>query len=258
MAHLSQEEKRRYSRQIIIPGIGEEGQQKLKDASVLVIGAGGLGSPAALYLAAAGVGTIGIVDSDDVEISNLQRQVLHTTADIGRPKIVSAERTIKNLNPNVNIVTYGERLTADNASRIIRDYDLVVDAVDNFQARYIVNDTCVLLRKSLVEAGVMRFGGMVMTIVPFRGPCYRCIFPDPPAPGSYLAPGEAGIIGAVPGMIGSIEALEAIKLLIGTGEPLVGRLLLFDGLDMRFTEVSAGRNPECPVCGKTARASTGA
>lgn len=250
MADLSREEKCRYSRQIIIPGFGEEGQERLRESRVLIVGAGGLGSPAALYLAAAGVGTIGIVDSDDVDISNLQRQVLHTTADIGRPKVESAQRTLKNLNPEVTVVTYRGTVSPDNAGEIVKDYDLVVDAVDNFPTRYVVNDACVSLGKPLVEAGVLRFGGMVMTVIPFKGPCYRCIFPDPPPPGSYLPPAEAGIIGAVAGIMGCIEALEAIKLLAGVGEPLAGRLILMDGQEMKFTEVTATRNPDCPACGR--------
>lgn len=247
---LTSEERMRYSRQLVMPEVGEAGQAKLHAAKVLVVGTGGLGSPVAMYLAAAGVGTLGLVDSDAVELSNLQRQILHGVDELGLPKVESARRALVRLNPGVHVVPHRMAVTDKNAAALIEPYDVVVDAVDNLETRYFVNDACVEARKPLVEAGVMRFDGMVLTVIPGQGPCYRCVFPQPPPPGAVPSCREAGIMGAVPGVIGSIEALEAIKVILGLGQPLVGRLLLFDGLAMAWREVVAARDPNCPVCGR--------
>lgn len=246
---MTEEEKMRYSRQLVMPEVGEAGQEKLRAAKALVVGAGGLGSPAAMYLAASGVGTLGVVDADVVELSNLQRQILHGTNHLGLAKVESAKRALVRLNPGVHVVPHRMTVTPENVSQLIEPYDLVVDAVDNLDTRYVVNDACVAARKPFVEAGVLRFDGMVLTVVPGKGPCYRCIFPILPPPGAVPSCKEAGIIGAVPGAVGSIEALEAIKIVLGLGKPLVGRLLLFDGLAMTWREVSAARDPNCPACG---------
>ncbi len=246
---LTNEERIRYSRQLVIPEIGEAGQEKLRVAKVLVVGAGGLGSPAAMYLAAAGVGTLGLVDSDVVDLSNLQRQILHGVNHLGLAKVESAKRALAHLNPGVHVVPHRMTVTSVNVSGLIEPYDVVVDAVDNLETRYVVNDACVKAGKPLIEAGVLRFDGMVLTVVPGKGPCYRCIFPILPPPGAVPSCREAGIIGAVPGVVGSIEALEAIKVILGLGQPLVGRLLLFDGLAMTWREVSAARDPNCRACG---------
>lgn len=246
---MTDEERMRYSRQLVLPEIGEAGQERLRAAKVLVVGAGGLGSPAAMYLAAAGVGTLGLVDPDVVDVSNLQRQILHGVNHLGLAKVESARRAIGRLNPSVHVVPCRMSLNAENASQIIGAYDLVLDAVDNLETRYVVNDACVRAGKPLIEAGVLRFDGMVLTIIPGKGPCYRCLFPAPPPPGTVPSPREAGILGAVPGVIGSIEALEALKIILGIGQTLVGRLLLFDGLAMTWREVSAARDPNCPACG---------
>ena len=246
---LTEEERMRYSRQLVIPEIGEAGQEKLRGAKVLVVGAGGLGSPAAMYLAAAGIGTLGLVDSDVVDLSNLQRQILHGVNHLGLAKVESAKRALARLNPSVHVVPHRMTVTSENVSGLIEPYDVVVDAVDNLETRYVVNDACVKAAKPLVEAGVLRFDGMVLTVVPGKGPCYRCIFPVLPPPGAVPSCREAGIIGAVPGVVGSIEALEAIKVILGLGQPLVGRLLLLDGLAMTWREVSAARDPNCPACG---------
>jgi adenylyltransferase/sulfurtransferase len=245
---LTQEEEARYARQIVISEIGREGQEKLKASRILIVGAGGLGSPAAMYLACAGVGTIGLVDEDTVSISNLQRQILHGSDNIGMKKVESAKRTLNRLNPHVNVVTYDTRLSKEDAESIIADYDLVVDAVDNLETRYLVNDICVNLRKPLVEAGVMRFDGMILTILPGKGPCYRCVFPSPPPEDAVGTAREMGIFGAIPGIIGCTEAVEAVKALLGIGDPLAGRLLLFSGLDMNWREVRVSPNQKCPAC----------
>lgn len=247
---LTDEEILRYSRHILLSDVGGRGQVKLKQSSVLVVGAGGLGSPAALYLAAAGVGRLGIIDGDVVDVSNLQRQILHETPDLGRPKVESAAERIARLNPNVTVEPIRETLRAESVRDLIARYDVIIGAVDNFPTRYLLNDACVFAKKPLVEAGVLQFDGMVTTIVPGVGPCYRCIFPEPPAAGAVPTCGEAGVLGVLPGIIGSLQALEALKLLLSIGEPLIGRLLMFEGLSGRFREVEWERNPKCPVCGE--------
>ncbi len=245
---LSDEQVLRYSRHILLKEIGGEGQRKLLAARVLVIGAGGLGCPAAIYLAAAGVGTIGIVDFDRVDISNLQRQILHGTADVGRLKVESAAEAIAALNPDVRVIPIAEPLTSQNALEIIRDYDVVVNGCDNFPTRYLLNDACVMLKKPLVDGSILRFEGQATVFVPGGG-CYRCLYPSPPPPGTVPSCSEAGVVGALPGIIGSIQAMEAIKLIVGAGEPLAGRLLFFDALDMEFRKLRVRRDPACPVCG---------
>ncbi|MCG0277837.1 MAG: molybdopterin-synthase adenylyltransferase MoeB [Thermanaeromonas sp.] len=256
MVELSITEIERYSRQIILPNVGGKGQKKLKQSKVLVVGAGGLGSPVAYYLAAAGVGTIGIVDGDAVELSNLQRQILHNTERVGLPKAESARQTLLALNPHITVNVHQLRLSKDNILDVIQGYEVIVDGVDNFPTRYLLNDACVMVGKPLVEAGVLQWDGLVMTIKPKEGPCYRCIFPEPPPPGAVPTCQEAGILGAVPGVIGAIQATEVLKLLLGVGEVLVGRLLIYNGLEMRFREVRAERNPACPVCGDSPRIRT--
>ncbi|MDN5362864.1 MAG: hypothetical protein PWP70_1911 [Moorella sp. (in: firmicutes)] len=250
---LSNEEIERYSRQLILKNIGGRGQERLKKGKVLIVGAGGLGSPVAYYLAAAGVGTLGIIDSDRVDLSNLQRQILHSTARVGQPKAASARETLLALNPALSINTYELRLGKDNILAIIRDYDVIVDGVDNFPTRYLLNDACVMTGKTLVEGGVLQWDGLVMTIKPGQGPCYRCIFPDPPPPGSVPSCQEAGVVGPVPGVIGCIQAAEVLKILLETGETLTGRLLIYNALEMRFREIKAERNSKCPVCGDNPR-----
>ena len=238
----------RYSRHIILPDIGGSGQKKLLKSKVLLVGAGGLGSPAAMYLAAAGVGTLGIVEFDRVDLSNLQRQLLHRTKDVGRLKIDSAEETINNLNPDVNVVKHSVVLTSDNVMDIIKDYDVIVNGTDNFPTRYLVNDACVFLGKPLVDGSIFMFEGQATVYDAKRGPCYRCLFPTPPPPGEVPSCQEAGVLGVLPGIIGSIEAVEAIKLLLNKGEPLIGRLLMFDALAMEFREMKITKDPDCPVC----------
>ncbi len=249
---LTPAQMKRYSRHVLIPEVGKEGQLKLLDSKVLIIGAGGLGSPAAYYLAAAGVGTIGIVDSDVVDESNLQRQILHNSKRIGQPKVDSAKQTIEDLNPDVKVRTYNQRLTKDTIVDVFKDYDLVVDGSDNFPTRYLVNDASVLLRKTVVHGSIFRFDGQVSVFRPFEGPCYRCVFPEPPPP--ELAPtcDEAGTLGVLPGIVGLFEANEAIKLLLGIGEPLVGKLLMVDALSVEFRTLRLKRDPKCPVCGEGA------
>lgn len=246
---LTAEELERYRRHLSLSEIGREGQQRLKAAAVLCVGAGGLGSPAALYLAAAGVGRIGIIDFDEVDVSNLQRQILHGAPDIGRAKVDSARDALTRLNPLVRIDTYRDALTADNALEVLSPYDIVLDGADNFATRYLLNDACGLLDKTYVYGGIFRFDGQLGMFRPARGPCYRCLYPDPPPSG--IAPGcaEAGVVGALPGLIGSLQALEAIKLLVGAGRPLQDRLLLLDGLTLRFRELAVTRDPACPLCG---------
>ncbi|MEP6733113.1 MAG: molybdopterin-synthase adenylyltransferase MoeB [bacterium] len=246
---LSPEELQRYHRHLILPGIGEEGQRRLKAARVLLIGAGGLGSPAALYLAAAGVGHLGIVDADAVELSNLQRQVLHGTRDVGRPKVSSAEARLRDLNPHVDIATYHARLTSANALELLRGYEIIVDGSDNFQTRYLVNDACVLLDKPNVYGSVIRFDGQAAVFGTRDGPCYRCLFREPPPPGLIPNCAEGGVFGVLPGLIGTIQATETIKLITGAGEPLIGRLLLVDALRMRFRTIELAKDPECRACG---------
>jgi sulfur-carrier protein adenylyltransferase/sulfurtransferase len=248
-APMGAEQLQRYSRHFLLSQVGEKGQRKLLRSKVLLIGAGGLGSPTALYLAAAGVGTIGLMDGDVVDITNLQRQVLHTTADVGKPKVESGSRTLRALNPDVKIVAIPERITADNALDLIADYDVVVDGSDNFGTRYLVNDACYLAGKPQVHGSIFQFEGMASVFVPNQGPCYRCLYPTPPPPGLVPSCAEAGVLGVLPGTIGLVQATETIKLLLGLGEPLVGRLLTYDALGMRFREVKLRRDPGCPLCG---------
>jgi adenylyltransferase/sulfurtransferase len=254
---LTPEQTRRYSRHLRIPEIGMAGQQELLDARVLILGAGGLGSPAALYLAAAGIGTIGIVDDDVVDASNLQRQVLHGTDDVGRPKTESARETVEALNPDVHVVTHDFRLTKENVLDVFQDYDVIVDGSDNFSTRYVVNDACVLLGRPQVHGSIFRFDGQVTVFDPRQAesPCYRCLYPEPPPP--ELAPNcaEAGVLGVLPGTVGMLQATEAVKLILGIGEPLTGRLLLYDALGMSFRTLRLKRDPDCPMCGPNGPAS---
>jgi molybdopterin/thiamine biosynthesis adenylyltransferase/rhodanese-related sulfurtransferase len=247
---LSNEEIARYSRHLIMPEVALDGQKKLKQARVLTIGAGGLGSPLALYLAAAGVGTIGIVDFDVVDESNLQRQIIHGTSDLGRPKLESAREKIEDINPNVNVETFGEPLSSENALEIFEDYDVIVDGTDNFPTRYLVNDASVLTGKPNVYGSIFRFEGQASVFYAEEGPCYRCLYPEPPPPGLVPSCAEGGVLGILPGAIGTIQATETVKLLLGIGEPLIGRLLLYDALGMSFREMRLRKDPNCPVCGE--------
>lgn len=249
---LDADKRRRYSRHLLIPEVGEEGQLKLLSSKVLMIGAGGLGSPAALYLAAAGVGTIGIVDEDVVDDSNLQRQVLHSTDRIGMPKTESARQTLTALNPDVEIVEYRERLTSANVDRILAGYDVIVDGTDNFPTRYLLNDASLIHRIPVVHASIFRFEGQLTVFQPYEGPCYRCLFPQPPPAEMAPSCAEGGVLGVLPGIMGTLQATEALKLLLGIGEPLTGRLLLVDALHSTFDEVRLRRDPGCPVCGEHA------
>jgi adenylyltransferase/sulfurtransferase len=247
---LNNDEIRRYARHLILPEVGMAGQKKIRSARVLCIGAGGLGSPVAMYLTAAGVGTLGLVDFDMVDISNLQRQLLHGTPDLGRPKVVSATETIHRLNPHVQVVQHAEKLTSANALDVLRSYDVVVDGTDNFPTRYLVNDACVLLGKPNVYGSIFRFEGQASVLAPvLGGPCYRCLFPEPPPPGAVPSCAEGGVLGVLPGIIGCIQATEALKLILQTGTTLLGRLLLFNALEMKFREVKLRRDPQCPLCG---------
>ena len=249
---MTAEQRERYSRHTLLPEFGVEGQVKLLNSKVLLLGAGGLGSPTALYLAAAGVGTLGIVDDDVVDESNLQRQVIHTTDRVGEPKTESARKSIEALNPDVEVIEHRTRLSAENVLEIIKDYDVIVDGADNFPTRYLLNDASVRLRKPVVSASILAFDGQISTFVPFEGPCYRCLYPTPPP--AELAPscGEAGVLGVMAGVLGLLQANEVIKLVAGIGEPLIGRLLLYDSLGTRFTELKVRRDPNCPVCGPDA------
>ncbi|MBX3203283.1 MAG: molybdopterin-synthase adenylyltransferase MoeB, partial [Labilithrix sp.] len=255
---LSEPQRDRYSRHLLLPEVGEAGQAKLLKSKVLMIGAGGLGSPAGLYLAAAGVGTLGLVDADVVDASNLQRQILHATSRVGQPKVESAEKVLADLNPDVKVVGYRERLDSSNVERLFADYDVIVDGTDNFPTRYLVNDASVFLGKPVVHGSIFRFDGQLTTFVPDKaasklgieaGPCYRCLYPEPPPP--HLAPScqEAGVLGILPGVIGVLQATEAVKLLLNRGDALVGRLLTYDSLKMKFRELRLRRDPGCPVCG---------
>jgi adenylyltransferase/sulfurtransferase len=246
---LSSEEIARYGRHLILPEVGPDGQKKIKAARVLCVGAGGLGSPALMYLAAAGIGTIGIVDFDVVQVSNLQRQIVHGTPDVGRPKLGSAKDRLIHLNPDVRVVLHNGALKSGNAIAIIQEYDVVVDGTDNFPARYLVNDVCVLLDKPNVYGAIFRFEGQASVFAAAGGPCYRCLFPEPPPPGLVPSCAEAGVFGVLPGVIGTIQATEALKLVLGIGESLVGRLLTYDALRLRFEELRIPRDPACPVCG---------
>jgi sulfur-carrier protein adenylyltransferase/sulfurtransferase len=247
---LSNDEIARYSRHLIMPEVGMEGQRKLKAARVLMIGTGGLGAPTGMYLAAAGVGTLGVVDFDVVDASNLQRQIVHGTKDVGRPKIESARDRLSDINPNVKIETYETRLTSENALGLFRDYDIVVDGTDNFPTRYLVNDACVLTGKPNVYGSIFRFEGQASVFWAARGACYRCLYPEPPPPGLVPSCAEGGVLGVLPGIVGAIQANETIKLILGGGEPLINRLLLFDAWKLRFRELKLRKDPECPVCGE--------
>jgi len=251
MYNFTEEQIKRYSRHIILPEVGGLGQTKLLEAKVLLVGAGGLGSPAAFYLAAAGVGTLGIIDADVVDLSNLQRQILHASADVGRPKTESAKETLQALNPDVAVITYQELLTSENILGLIKEYDVVVDGCDNFPTRYLVNDACVMTNIPNVHGSIFRFEGQATVFKPHDGPCYRCLYPDPPPPGMVPSCQEGGVLGVLPGIIGTIQAIETIKLLLGIGKPLIGRLLLYDALQMRFRELTLRRDPACPLCGDT-------
>jgi adenylyltransferase/sulfurtransferase len=250
LKELSQSEIRRYGRQIIIPDVGLIGQKRLKAARVLIVGVGGLGSVASLYLAAAGVGTIGLIDHDVVEETNLQRQIIYTTDDIGKRKIDAARDRLSRLNPNVEIETYGEAISSSNALEIIQNYDVVIDATDNFPARYLLNDACVILDRPLIYGSIFRFDGQVSVFYPKKGPCYRCLYPEPPAPNLVPSCAEGGVLGVLPGIVGTIQASEAIKLIMGIGEPLIGRLLMVDALSLSFRELRIERDRNCPVCGE--------
>ena len=248
---FTEDQVRRYARHVILPGIGGDGQRRLMEAKVLVIGAGGLGSPAAMYLAAAGVGTLGLVDFDTVELSNLQRQLLHDTDDVGRPKVDSARDRLNELNPNVEVVAHRTLLSSENAFDVLGDYDVVVDGTDNFPVRYLVNDATQMLGKPLVYGSIYQWEGQASVFMPGRdAPCYRCLFPEPPPPGTVPSCAEGGVFGVLPGIIGSVQAVEAIKLVLGVGEPLVGKLLIYDALSNEFTTVKLRWDPDCPVCGK--------
>jgi adenylyltransferase/sulfurtransferase len=250
LPELTTDDLSRYSRHLILPEVGMEGQQKLKAARVLCVGTGGLGSPLALYLTAAGIGTLGLVDFDVVDASNLQRQIIHSTKDIGRKKLDSAEEKLKALNPAINIVKHDTMLSSANALEIIKDYDVVADGTDNFPTRYLVNDACVLLGKPNAYGSIFRFEGQASVFATETGPCYRCLYPEPPPPGLVPSCAEGGVLGILPGLVGVIQATEVIKLILGKGEPLIGRLLLVDALNMRFRELKLRKNPECPVCGE--------
>lgn len=249
LPELTADELSRYSRHLILPEVGVDGQRKLKAARVLCVGTGGLGSPLVFYLAAAGVGTLGLVDFDVVDASNLQRQIIHSTADIGRKKLDSAEEKLKALNPALNVVKHETLLSSANALDILKDYDVVADGTDNFPTRYLVNDACVLLGKPNAYGSIFRFEGQASVFATEEGPCYRCLYPEPPPPGLVPSCAEGGVLGILPGLVGVIQATEVIKLILGKGEPLIGRLLLVDSLNMRFRELKLRKNPECPVCG---------
>ena len=246
---LSTEEKERYARHLMLDEVGEAGQERLRSGRVLVIGAGGLGSPAALYLAAAGVGTIGVADGDRVELSNLQRQVIHGSSDLGRAKVESARDRMLEINPGVQVECIGERLTPENIAQFVGRYDFVLDATDNFEAKFLINDACLAAGVSYSHGGILRYKGQTMTVLPGKSTCYRCIFPEPPEAEVALSCSRAGVLGVLPGVIGVIQATEAIKFLLGIGELLTSRLLTYDALTLRFREVALGRNPDCPACG---------
>ena len=242
------DQKLRYARHLMLNEVGETGQAKLLQSKVLLLGAGGLGAPAGLYLAAAGVGTLGIVDDDVVDASNLQRQVIHNTTRVGTPKVESAQKTIAELNPDVKVVTHQTRLTSENVLEIIKDYDLIVDGTDNFQTRYLLNDASLILRKTVINASIFQFEGQVTVFKPFDGPCYRCLYPEPPPPGMAPSCNEAGVLGVLPGLIGLLQATEAVKLILGIGKPLIGRLMQYDALNMKFREFKLPRDKNCVVC----------
>ena len=250
MSEFTDEQIDRYSRHIILPDVGGKGQKKLLESKVFLVGAGGLGSPAAFYLAAAGIGKIGISDNDDVDFSNLQRQILHSTKDVGRPKVQSAKETLEALNPDIEVVPYTERLNSENIIDIIKDYDVILDGSDNFPTRYLVNDACVMLGKPLSHGSIFRFDGQATTILPGQGPCYRCLYESPPPPDLVPSCQEAGVLGIIAGIIGVVQATEVIKLRLEKGELLNGKLLLYDSLNMDFKKLKIQRNPACPMCGE--------
>ena len=248
---FSNEQLERYSRHIILKEVGAKGQKKLLNAKVLIIGAGGLGAPVAMYLAAAGVGTIGIADADEVDLSNLQRQIIHATKDVGKPKVISAKETMEAMNPDVTVKTYHTFVTSENIMELIRDYDFIIDGTDNFPAKFLINDACVMAKKPFSHAGIIRFQGQLMTYVPGQGPCYRCVFRDPPPKDAVPTCKQAGVIGAMGGVIGSLQAMEAIKYILGKGDLLTRSLLTYDALKMQFRKVPLPHNTDnCPVCGK--------
>lgn len=250
---LTVEQKERYARHLMLEGVGEEGQQKLLGGSVLVIGAGGLGSPALLYLTAAGVGRIGVADSDIVELSNLQRQILHNSKKVGRSKVDSAAEILSPINPDVELVPCRVRVTADNISALIKEYDFVIDATDNFESKFLINDACVAANRAYSHGGILRYSGQTMTIIPGVSSCYRCIFPEEPESEDAIACSKAGVLGVLPGIIGTLQATEAIKFLTGVGDLLAGRLLIYDSAAMKFREIAVRRNAACPACGKGQR-----
>ena len=249
MFNFSNEQIERHSRHIILTEVGGLGQTKLLESKILVIGAGGLGSPTALYLAAAGVGTLGIIDHDTVDISNLQRQILHGTSDVGQSKVVSAKATLNEINPDVEIVMYQQRLSSENVFQLFENYDLVIDGCDNFPTRYLINDACVMMGKPNIHGSIFQFEGQVTIFYPGKGPCYRCLYPSPPPPGMAPSCQEAGVFGVLPGIVGSVQAVEAIKVLLEIGDPLIGQLLLFDALGMSFKRMKLHQDSECPICG---------
>ncbi|MDR2152165.1 MAG: HesA/MoeB/ThiF family protein [Helicobacteraceae bacterium] len=253
MKDWSDEELERYSRHILLDDVGIEGQEKIGNAKILVIGAGGLGSPIALYLAAAGVGTIAIADGDAADLSNLQRQIIHTTQDVGKPKVLSAKEKMIAINPHINVVTYQTTITAENVESVIAPYDFVIDGTDNFAAKFLINDACVLLKKPYSHGGILRYSGQTMTIKPHESACYACVFDSPPPAGIVPTCSSAGILGAVAGMLGTIQAAEALKYILGVGEPLLNALLCFEAKTMSFRKVALKRNPKCRVCGESAR-----
>jgi sulfur-carrier protein adenylyltransferase/sulfurtransferase len=250
LPELSGSERTRYSRHIILPEVGSDGQRRLKAAKVLIVGAGGLGSPSSLYLAAAGIGTLGLVDFDEVDLSNLQRQILHGVEDVGTKKLDSARKRLAQINPEIKVQCHAQRLSAENAMRIIGDYDVVLDGTDNFSTRYLINDACVLAKKPSVYGSIYRFEGQASVFVPYEGPCYRCLFPEPPPADAVPNCAEGGVLGVLAGLIGTIQATETIKLILGLGNSLAGRLLLYDALEMRFDTLNVRRNPSCPICGE--------
>lgn len=247
---MNREQIERYSRNILLREVGGKGQRRLLQSKVLVIGAGGLGAPAALYLAAAGVGTIGIADGDDVELSNLQRQIIHFTADVGRAKVDSAMEKLNRLNPDIHVITYHDQVQSENIQRIAADYDFIIDGTDNFPAKFLINDACILMGKAFSHAGILGFNGQTMTVVPRESACLRCVFIAPPPPGAVPSCSEAGVLGGMAGIVGAIQAMEALKCLLGLRELLTNRLLVCEALSMRFREVQASINPNCPICGK--------
>lgn len=252
LMEFTDEQIHRYSRHIILPEVGGKGQKKLLSSSVFIVGAGGLGCPVGYYLAAAGVGSLGIVDNDDVELSNLQRQIAHSVNTLGKPKVESVKKTFEALNPDVHVKAMKERITRDNIMDLIRDYDVVVDGSDNFPTRYLINDACVMLGKPLVSGAILRFEGQVSTILPHDGHCYRCLFEEPPPPGLVPSCQEAGVLGVMPGVVGALQATEVLKILLDVGRPLKNELLIYNALSLEFRKVKVPRNPECPVCGENA------